>query len=181
MTATMIFLQNKTKQKKNQNIKDLKEFEELTGKKVYDDLLNEPQNEVKQNLLIGDKRYQDLVKRCYEKDRRKKIKKKGENLIKLIENISEPVYEKFEHKLKAFNKNNLNRVIKVRNIIKNRKSLNIDIEDVDNIDEEKPDFNSEMIKTSLKIGAPSFLKTKFRSSTIERYKIAHGRYLGCAV
>jgi len=82
------------------------------------------------------------------------------------------------------NKKNLNRVIRVRNIVKYKTDKQNDHLGMDNINkfkEERRANDNEMLITLKKLGAPSFIKTKFKKETIYRYKVVNGNYFGCAV
>jgi hypothetical protein len=47
--------------------------------------------------------------------------------------------------------------------------------------EQRRNNDNELMLTLKSLGPPSFLKSKFKKDTIERYKIVSGRYFGCFV
>jgi len=82
--------------------------------------------------------------------------------------------------LSNVNVNNLNRIIRVRNILKGRHKD--DKEKRDYMDLHK-DTDEELLKIMRfqKLGPPSFLKTNFKKETNLKFKMLGGKFFGCQV
>ncbi len=81
-----------------------------------------------------------------------------------------------------YNRNNLDRVIRVRNIIKNGHDIerdNVGLNEIQKIKNERAEADKIILSILKSVGPPSFMKTKFRLKTIEKYKNVSGRYFGC--
>ena len=106
----------------------------------------------------------------------------------MIENISNSSYEEINEKeemLRAMvNRKNLDRVIRVRNIVKKKidfKNDHLGFGDIDKFKEQGRENDNQLILTLKSLGPPSFLKTRFKNTTIEKYKVVNGKYFGCKV
>lgn len=174
-------------------MKDCKNLEDISGKKH---LVNIQRSESvsldsieSQDDKYADRAYCEQVKKDFENRQKNKIKANSRKMVELLENISDPEYEDItnpdcRNPIKLIHDNNLKRVIRVRNIIKHRDDLQDDsfgMKNMNRFKDTKRKFDSEVAKTLSNLGPPSFLKTKFKNSTIESYKIAHGKYFGCSV
>lgn len=113
------------------------------------------------------------------------MKESGNKIGDLIQNVS-GIYEEqdsndFIHTY--YNENNLDRLIKVRNIIKkkghNVERDNVGIEEIQMLKNERAVADKHCLSILKSVGPPSFIKTKFRLKTIEKYKNVSGRYFGC--
>lgn len=86
---------------------------------------------------------------------------------------------------KCVYKKNLQRVIRLRNIMK--KSINplnkfMGAEDMDNFNKLKQDSEDiGLIKSFNRLGPPSFMKKQFKKTTVEKYKSVNGKYFGVLV
>lgn len=72
----------------------------------------------------------------------------------------------------------------MRNIMKKRIDPSNDylgMEDINKFKEQKRDNDNELIQTLQKMGPPSFLKTRFKKATLEKYKVVNGKYFGVVV
>jgi hypothetical protein len=81
-----------------------------------------------------------------------------------------------------YNRNNLERVIRVRNIVKKGHDIerdNVGLNEIQKIKNERAEGDKHLLSILKSVGPPSFMKTKFRLSTIEKYKNVSGRYFGC--
>jgi hypothetical protein len=77
---------------------------------------------------------------------------------------------------------NLDRIIRVRNIMKTGKDLlndNLGIEDMKNFRKQRQVNDQELILALKTLGPPSFLKTRFKSTTVSRYNVVNGKFFGC--
>ncbi len=111
------------------------------------------------------------------------MKVKARKLSDLIQNVSGHYEEQdsddfiYTH----YNRNNLNRVIRVRNILKNghdKEIENIGINEIQILKNERAEADKYFLATLKSVGPPSFMKTKFRLKTMETYKNVSGRYFG---
>jgi hypothetical protein len=187
---TRKFLQEKESQKKIHHMNEMQKLEEITGKQVFTDVCEDNHK----SSIISQPNQNDIdnfeQKTQEFKDRNlARIKQKSLNLIKMIEDISDDEYEDVndtEVKLSKnlINKNNLNRIIRVRNIMKNKiddRNDNLGMANIDKFKEERRVNDNELMKTLNKLGPPSFLKTRFKKETIDRYKMVNGKFFGCFV
>jgi hypothetical protein len=116
----------------------------------------------------------------------KEIKVRSENKADQILEISLNDYSEIEQDVteRTANSNvnvkNLNRIIRVRNILKGRNRKNIDFKELDE-ETDKDQFIEEFLKLSKfkKLGPPSFLKTNFKKNTMDKFKMLDGRFFGC--
>jgi hypothetical protein len=107
----------------------------------------------------------------------------------MLETISNSSYEEMNEKESTItssliNLKNLRRVVRVRNILKSKKDPDNDFLGINNIGkfkEDKRQNDNELIMTLQNLGPPSFIKTRFKKDTIEKYKIVNGKYFGCMV
>jgi hypothetical protein len=77
------------------------------------------------------------------------------------------------------NYNNLKRIIRVRNIVKHKRDLHIDNLQIGNLEkfkEEKRKDEGELVLALDILGPPSFIKTRFLSTTINKYKMLCGKF-----
>lgn len=128
--------------------------------------------------------------RKLEEKHRERVKENSKKVGDMIENISNDEYEDVnaeDKPLKSSNPvniKNLERVIRVRNIIRKKIDLENDflgIQDITKFKENRRENDNELMMTLKSLGPPSFLKTRFRNKTIEKYKIVNGKYFGCMV
>lgn len=77
---------------------------------------------------------------------------------------------------------NLDRIIRVRNIVKTGKDLlndNLGIEDLKKFKEQRRQNDQELLLALKSLGPPSFLKTQFKTTTISKYNVVNGKFFGC--
>ncbi len=115
------------------------------------------------------------------------MQERSKKIGEMLENISNNSYETIELRDKeivssVINTKNLERIIRVRNILKKKMDSDDDflgVQDVGKFKEQRRENDNELMMTLKSLGPPSFLKTKFRYKTIEKYKIVNGKYFGC--
>jgi len=54
----------------------------------------------------------------------------------------------------------------------------IGIEDIAKFKETRRENDNELIKALKKLGNPNFLKTRFRSTTVQKYRSINGKFFG---
>lgn len=117
---------------------------------------------------------------------KEKIKNNSEKLADMILDIDCSEYESIDSddnqmvKRNVY-KNNLKRIIRVRNIMKKRLDNENDflgIEDIMKFKKLNREGEDDVIRALKKFGPPTFLKTKFKKETMEKYKIVNGKYFG---
>jgi hypothetical protein len=77
------------------------------------------------------------------------------------------------------NHNNLKRIIRVRNIMKHKKDFhsdNIQINNLEKFKDEKRKDERELVLALDVLGPPSFIKTRFFSTTINKYRMLCGKF-----
>jgi hypothetical protein len=134
--------------------------------------------------FVGLKQEYNATKKRHEERIVTLIKENSKKLACMMDNISNSEYSDGDSeikKIKPLLRKNLQRVIRVRNILKKRVDKCSDFIAVDNINKFKSEKfeNDEIVgKTLAKMNPPSFVKTKFRNKTNEKYKAVDGRYFG---
>lgn len=162
----------------------------MTGKKIFYEFEDEEQD----SDFIAEENYGNdyhvnnfgQSAKEYRKNLKNKIKMRSENLVHLLENISDGEYENLSDEEQfgpatVVHARNLNRVVRVRNIIKNKSDKKYDhlgVIDMKKFKDEKRNLDDKVQKTLNRLGPPSFLKTKFRTRTVDQYKVVNGKYLG---
>jgi hypothetical protein len=110
----------------------------------------------------------------------------------MLQNISDDSYEDPQSNKKAIHsknsklisKKNLERIIRVHEIVKNKIDKRNDFLGVQNMKkfrEARMEMDENLVMVLKKLGTPSFLKTGFREKTMEKYKTVNGKYFGCKV
>jgi hypothetical protein len=77
------------------------------------------------------------------------------------------------------NYRNLKRIVRVRNILKHKKDVHGDGVVIGNLDKfkaEKREDESLLVKALDILGPPSFIKTKFNSKTLNKYRMLAGKF-----
>ncbi len=105
----------------------------------------------------------------------------------MIQNISNSSYEDLDEPslvnyVSPICQKNLDRIIRVRNIMKkgmDQPNDNLGIEDLKKFKDQRRENDQELLLALKNLGPPSFLKTSFKSSTIERYNVVNGKFFGC--
>ena len=95
-----------------------------------------------------------------------------------------PDYEDLELRGELFNQKNLKRIIRVRNILKNRvdyENDHLNIENPNFLRDQNFEIDEKISKASLRSKPPSFLKSNFKGRTMHRWKCVNGQYFGCIV
>ena len=106
----------------------------------------------------------------------------------LIKDISYQEYDQFSlqdpSKIKnGIHFNNLDRFIRVRNILKHgydKKNDFLGFGDIKKFKQKKTDFDYKTLNSIKSMGPPHFLKTKFKLSTINKTKNIEGLYFRSA-
>ena len=111
-----------------------------------------------------------------------KIRQNAKNITDAIEKI-DISYEEIKPVNRmsgnSYSLKNLKRVIKLRNIIKNKKDIeedNVVVNDVQKFKEETHKSQGMIILALQSLGPPAFVKTRFNSTTIQKYKMMSGIY-----
>ena len=109
----------------------------------------------------------------------------------MIHDISNGSYEEIKIEKDSFNlistlinRKNMERIIRVRSIMKTGTDVdnnNLGIEDMDKFKKHRHKLEQELSLALKHMGPPSFLKTNFKISTIEKYKVVNGKFFGCKV
>ncbi len=76
---------------------------------------------------------------------------------------------------------NLNRLIRVRNIIKNKEDYQSDYIVISNLKkfrDEKQKIQLGLVMKKETLGLPSFIKKKFRKETEDKFKTVTGKFFG---
>jgi len=125
----------------------------------------------------------DSNKKKLEKNIEKEIKKNSENKADQILEISLNDYSNIEHdenvgSLRNVNIKNLNRIIRVRNILKGKYHGEQYAKDNNSVKKETDEEIEKIIRFT-KLGPPSFLKTNFKKETNLKFKMLGGKYFGC--
>lgn len=131
---------------------------------------------------ISQKEYQTTKENHYLKTK-KKIVNSSKNYANLLLNVSKQPYEKVDFKRNMFSEpviyyNNLERGIKVHYLRQN----NIELDNEEKFTREKykkiRNKNEEEISNLMKnSGVPNFVKKKFRSETIKKFREVNGDYM----
>lgn len=131
---------------------------------------------------ISQKEYQATKENHYLKTK-KKIVNSSKNYANLLLNVSKQPYEKVDFKRNMFSEpviyyNNLERGIKVHYLRQN----NIELDNEEKFTREKykkiRNKNEEEISNLMKnSGVPNFVKKKFRSETIKKFREVNGDYM----
>lgn len=125
---------------------------------------------------IKDKEYEKIAK---------KSKVDCDIMNQLIEDISfEYDFENAENAILNNCKKNLDRLIQVLFIKKNKMSkvdLINKLENNKELKEKAFDKYDDVVKLLSKVGAPSFVKTRFKTSTLNKFNSIKGSYFGCKV
>ena len=131
---------------------------------------------------ISQKEYQTTKENHYLKTK-KKIVNSSKNYANLLLNVSKQPYEKVDFKRNMFSEpviyyNNLERDIKVHYLRQN----NIELDNEEKFTREKykkiRNKNEEEISNLMKnSGVPNFVKKKFRSETIKKFREVNGDYM----
>lgn len=98
--------------------------------------------------------------------------------------MSEPEYEVIDDDYGwLINQKNLNRFIRARHIVKRKFDVQHNLEkgDLNKFKKERRKDEDNMIKVMSKLPPPSFLKTKFKTRTVEKFRIVNGHYMGVKV
>jgi hypothetical protein len=114
------------------------------------------------------------------------IKENSRKLADLILEIDCGRYENFHHYDNViFKKNvsqkNIERTVRLRNIMKTKndpRNDNLILYDVNEFKNQKRDIESQAAKIINKIGAPSFMKTRFKQATIQKFRVTAGNFMG---
>lgn len=123
------------------------------------------------------------VKRQNQKNLKKQIKENSEKIADKILHIKAPydeVPDADDYDSKNININNIKRVIKVRKIMNRKFNNDSDDDNEHNNEKDINDLKNDELKTRKiqKWGNPCFIKTRFRSSTVQKFKNANGNYFG---
>jgi hypothetical protein len=177
--------EEKTKAKK---LKDMAKYEETTGKQVFLDQIFAK----KDNSFIDDEEeYPEHPEgaKNFLKKHNKKLKLKtienSRNFADLIHKISCVEYQSMGDSAinnGRINMHNLSKVVRLRTVLKTKKDPEIDETEIQSpakIKEMVQKNQDEVIKALKKLGPPSFLKNKFKTATLNRFKVVNGKYFGC--
>jgi hypothetical protein len=104
----------------------------------------------------------------------------------MIDSLSNDSYEEIDQEKEVLssniiNRKNLNRIVRVRNIVKKKYDPLQDylgMEDIQKFKDDRRNNDNELIITLKHLGPPAFLKTKFKKRTIEKFKVVRGKYFG---
>jgi len=90
--------------------------------------------------------------------------------------------EEETNNLKRISHRNLEKVMRLRRILKNKANEEIDfflVSHEPKLKEIKNETEDNFTLAMHKLGPPAFLKTKFKNETIKTYNIVSGKYFGC--
>jgi hypothetical protein len=130
------------------------------------------------------------LKKGLDRKHNRQLREKSKKLVEMIEDLSNSADENLEEQgqekilTSLVNRSNLDRVIRIRNILKHQRDTESDhlgIEDIMKYKEQMRMNDYDLILTLEKLGPPSFLKKKFRNTTIDKYKVVSGKYFGTYV
>jgi hypothetical protein len=179
------FFLEKEEKTKTKKLKEMARYQEITGNQVFLDQIFVK----KENSLDDDIDETTLGSDTFRKEHNRKMKLKiiqnSKNLVDWIQKISTVEYQimdESEINNGRINLHNLNKVVRLRNVIKHK----IDPESVDTEIKEPAKFKNmveknqdEVVKIMKKLGPPSFLKSKFKTATLNKFKVVNGKYFGC--
>lgn len=184
-SITQRFFHEKDEKKKAEQIKQLEHYGKMTGKQVFTDKLYEEKEDSFVSNISEEQldNYIQMHKEFKVKEKKKAFER-SRNMVQMIENLAHSDYEKMKPKKNLINLHNLNRVIRLRNIVKHKNDPvddNFEFRKIEKFKENARIDNNKVIKALDKLGPPSFLKTKFKNETIRTFKVINGKYFGCAV
>lgn len=128
-----------------------------------------------------------LTKAKHEEEWKRKIEKNAKSYAKLFRRMSMKEYSNLEHGKAMFdepivNFQNLERSVKVKYI--NEHKTDMDNEEkvsMVKFRKNRNEMNEEIIASYKRIGAPNFIKRKFRGTTIMKFREVNGDYMGIPV
>jgi hypothetical protein len=179
------FFLEKEEKTKTKKLKEMAKYQEITGNQVFldqifvkkDNSLDEDNDET----TIGS----DTFRREHNRKTKLKIIENSKNLVDWIQKISTVEYQimdESEINTGRINLHNLNKVVRLRNVIKNKMdpdSVDTDIKEPAKFKEMVEKNHDEVVKIMKKLGPPSFLKSKFKTATLNKFKVVNGKYFGC--
>jgi hypothetical protein len=166
-----LLIENYDKKEKDEPQENVNSREGFYKKHDYDSLLKEI----------------EVVKKRNEEKLAIEINENSRKLADLILEIDCGQYEKFDQDENAFlrksiSKKNIERTVRLRNILKTKndpRNDNLILYDVNEFKNQKRDIESQAAKIINKIGAPSFMKTRFKQATIQKFRVTAGNLMGC--
>lgn len=101
------------------------------------------------------------------------------SILYSYENIN---FEDETKNLKLISHKNLEKVLRLRKILKDQAHDEVDfflVSNASKLKELKNDNEDDFTLTLHRLGPPSFLKTKFKKDTMNMYKTVNGKFFGC--
>lgn len=120
----------------------------------------------------------------FNKYKNEKIKKNTRNLVYMMDHNSLSEYSEIDHNdeiapLRPVVRKNLDRVIRVHKIAKKKNDIVHDIlvTDLRKLKQERVEIESMFHMSLKKLDHPSFIKTKFKVETIDKFRSVNGKFL----
>lgn len=173
MELTQQFLFEREKKQKEKSLKEMHEYETKFGKKIYLDDIFESKENSYLDPYISDEEVKNFPKITseYLKKEKDKISEKAKRYVEVIENFNQTNYEAFQHN-EFINHKNLRKIVRFRQILKNKDDPYDDqlgLNKIENFQKITRKENEDTTRALVKLGPPSFLKTKFKMNTIKKY------------
>lgn len=168
------FFFEKEEKKKSQKIRDLVKYQKMTGNQVFlDDVFDKHDNS-----------FEDNTKLDKEKSKLTSIEN-SQKFVEIVDSILKTEYKKMDDSflgIGKINMHNMHKVIRLRTVLKTKSdpdSEEINIKNFEKFREMVRTNNNKVIKALDQLGPPSFIKSKFKTTTINTFKVVNGKYFGC--
>ena len=172
------FFSDKEEKKKLEKIRELVKYEKMTGNQVFID------NVFDQNTNASIEDTENDIKKEIERSKLKSIEN-SKNFVEVLDSVFRTEYKKMDDSVLGkgkINVHNMHKIIRLRTVLKTKTdpdSEEINIKNLEKFREMIRLNNNKVIKALNQLGPPSFIKSKFKTTTINTFKVVNGKYFGC--